>query len=261
MLVDGKAVSMDAIVLTDDQGGGYTYFKLRDLGAALGFKVDWTAQRGVIVETDGDSAPVVPETPVTGTKDIEVTSETTQWGVGCYVKDNGFGDGKLNNGKPITEENVLELLAEAEKIWPTSMSWTKPGTLNNHWYEWSGSVVDRVLLRNYNESTNYACGGFASMVSDYLFGLDSNPMHRVTDSSKIRPGDIIIHMTNGKVSHVTIAVSSPIVSGDLTGRVWTADGNSSSKVRWPEYQYGSPASEAMYNSFGTTWEIWSRYPA
>lgn len=51
VIVDGTPVNMEAIVLTDDDGGGYTYFKLRDLGAALGFKVDWTADRGVIVET------------------------------------------------------------------------------------------------------------------------------------------------------------------------------------------------------------------
>lgn len=43
VLVDGRAASLDAIVLTDDAGGGYTYFKLRDLGTALGFTVDWSA--------------------------------------------------------------------------------------------------------------------------------------------------------------------------------------------------------------------------
>ena len=32
----------------------------------------------------------------------------------------GIGDGYLTNGKPITEENVLELLSEIEKDWPPS---------------------------------------------------------------------------------------------------------------------------------------------
>lgn len=45
--VNGKAVALDAIVLTDDYGGGYTYYKLRDLGAALGFTVDWSEKTGV----------------------------------------------------------------------------------------------------------------------------------------------------------------------------------------------------------------------
>ena len=56
--VNGADVSLDAIVLTDDNGGAYTYFKLRDLGAALGFKVDWTGERGVFIETGAEAAPV-----------------------------------------------------------------------------------------------------------------------------------------------------------------------------------------------------------
>ena len=50
-MVDGKAADLAAFTLTDDNGGGYTYYKLRDLGTALGFKVDWTAQRGIYIET------------------------------------------------------------------------------------------------------------------------------------------------------------------------------------------------------------------
>lgn len=52
ILVDGKQTSMFVITLLDDQGGGYNYFKLRDLGKALGFNVGWTSQRGVFLETD-----------------------------------------------------------------------------------------------------------------------------------------------------------------------------------------------------------------
>ena len=60
VLVNGAPASLDAIVLTDDAGGGYTYFKLRDLGSALGFTVDWTSDRGVIVETGGSTQPTTP---------------------------------------------------------------------------------------------------------------------------------------------------------------------------------------------------------
>lgn len=42
--VNGVDVKMDAIVLTDDKGGDYTYYKLRDLGAAIGFGVDWDSE-------------------------------------------------------------------------------------------------------------------------------------------------------------------------------------------------------------------------
>ena len=49
--IDGDPVEMTAITLLDDAGGGYNYFKLRDLGKALGFHVGWSAETGVIVET------------------------------------------------------------------------------------------------------------------------------------------------------------------------------------------------------------------
>lgn len=39
--VDGKDADLSAIQLFDDNGGAYTYFKLRDLGTALGFGVDF----------------------------------------------------------------------------------------------------------------------------------------------------------------------------------------------------------------------------
>ncbi len=50
--VDGQSADLSAFVLTDDAGGGYTYYKLRDLGAALGFHVDWSAERGVFIKTN-----------------------------------------------------------------------------------------------------------------------------------------------------------------------------------------------------------------
>lgn len=50
--IDGAAADLAAIYLTDDSGGGYTYYQLRDLGRALGFNVGWSAERGIFIETD-----------------------------------------------------------------------------------------------------------------------------------------------------------------------------------------------------------------
>lgn len=50
--INGAPVELDAIILYDDNGGGYTYYKLRDLGRALGFNVSWDAKRQVCIETD-----------------------------------------------------------------------------------------------------------------------------------------------------------------------------------------------------------------
>ena len=52
-LVDGVYTPFDALTLTDDQGGGYTYYKLRDLGKALGFNVYWDGELSrVVLQSD-----------------------------------------------------------------------------------------------------------------------------------------------------------------------------------------------------------------
>ena len=49
--INGQTAALEAIMLKDDQGGAYTYYKLRDLGTNIGFKVDWSAEKGIFIET------------------------------------------------------------------------------------------------------------------------------------------------------------------------------------------------------------------
>ena len=42
---------MDCFMLTDDNGGGYTYYKLRNLGKRLGFYVNWLPEQGIIIDS------------------------------------------------------------------------------------------------------------------------------------------------------------------------------------------------------------------
>lgn len=49
--INERIVALDAIVLKDDNDGAYTYYKLRDLADAIGFTVDWSAERGIVIET------------------------------------------------------------------------------------------------------------------------------------------------------------------------------------------------------------------
>ncbi len=49
--INGYKPILTGITLTDDAGGEYNYFKLRDLGTALGFTVDWSNERGIFVTT------------------------------------------------------------------------------------------------------------------------------------------------------------------------------------------------------------------
>lgn len=50
--VNGAASDLTAIFLTNDEGGGYTYYQLRDLGKKLGFNVGWDSERGIFIETE-----------------------------------------------------------------------------------------------------------------------------------------------------------------------------------------------------------------
>ncbi len=51
--VDGVSLALQAFVIADDTGGGSTYFKLRDLGQALGFNVGFSDEQGkMFVESD-----------------------------------------------------------------------------------------------------------------------------------------------------------------------------------------------------------------
>ena len=49
--VAGQVVDLDAIVLTDDQGGGFTYYPLSLLGLALGFEGGIDVAEGWVIKT------------------------------------------------------------------------------------------------------------------------------------------------------------------------------------------------------------------
>ena len=50
--VNGSPVKLQGIVLTDDNGGAYTYYQLRDLGRQLNFDVQWKSGQGIMLDTD-----------------------------------------------------------------------------------------------------------------------------------------------------------------------------------------------------------------
>lgn len=106
---------------------------------------------------------------------------------------------KLANGKDITSANVLEIIAQIQREYPAGTIWGQQGTANNHYYAAGNNSTDvRACVRQWKipsgqlASTEYACGGFAAMVSDRIFGQSGFPAREVTDSSKVRAGDLIL---------------------------------------------------------------------
>lgn len=236
--VNGKQVSMTAYAIN-----GNNYVKLRDVAEAVDFNAYW----------DGKAVQIESDKPYTGESP---TSQTLQ----PQTVPQGTGDGYLTNGKPITEENVLELLRQIEQEWPSGTVWgthDTPGTYKNE----VPSTEAKRLMNAYRVNAYYACGGYASMVSSLLFGDTVNPARRVDDLSQIRPGDIIFRVRNdtGKVWHVTVALESP---NGMNSFHYT-DGNDGSAVYWPDSQH--PYSREVLDCYGTQGktyriEAWTRYP-
>ncbi len=170
------------------------------------------------------------------------------------------GVGCLTNGKPVSEENVLELLHEIEKDWPSGTVWgphTLAGTNKN---EIPGTVSGRVMDL-YWVNRVYGCSGYANMVSTLVFGDKTNPARQVKDLSQIRPGDILFLVRNdtGEIWHVMVALESP----NAMNALHYTDGNHGHIVYWPEAD--SPYSRENLNCYlgeGRTYrlEAWTRYP-
>ena len=209
----------------------------------------------------GPSEPTVPTV-----KDVVVTANTNATtnngsygstsGTAYDITDNGNPTGYLGNGKPINEANIAELLNKAKEIWPNDTRWTDSGTQNN-WYKAPGTLVRESLSRTatgatQNISPQFGCGGFAAMVSDYLFGKASNPYHRVTNFSDIRPGDIIVQMQNDNVARHVMIVTGINQTGSRAGYVFVAEGNLGNVIHWPGtsgWDAAGPDDLAAYGSY------------
>lgn len=168
--------------------------------------------------------------------------------------------GFLVNGKPITEENVLELLRELETRWPTGTLWGTHDTPNTNKNE-APCTQARNIMNQYRLSEYYGCSGYAAMVSSLIFGDNSNPGRRLDDLSQIRPGDIIfrVHNETGKVWHVVVALESP----NENHAFHVTEGNVGDTVQWPDQT--SSFGRNNLDSFGGNGktyhlEVWTRYP-
>ena len=199
----------------------------------------------------GATAAALLATP---TQAMEIQSPQTNSSVSILQ------DGFLTNGKPITEENVLELLRQLETEWPAQTPWDDPKLNPDTCKNIILSVESGKLMRSYHTNGTYGCGGYANMISSLLFGSQTNPCRRVEDLNQIRPGDIIFRVNNstGKVWHVTVALESP---NDVHAYHIT-DGNHSGAVYWPDRDnpYGRENLDSYGEGKSHHLEVWTRYP-
>ena len=147
-------------------------------------------------------------------------------------------EGYLTNGKPITEENIKAMLAEAEKGMPNGTKWDTSSFYN----------YGTRALGNYANA--YACSAYAGALSDYMFGKDV-PATRHQDFDKLKVGDII-WLKEGTWEHAVLVTSLRPSSADSYEYT---DGNNGGEVCWRWQNYMDDWSDAKKAST----YIYSRY--
>lgn len=170
--------------------------------------------------------------------------------------------GTLTNGKPVTEANILELLSELQAKYPEHTSFVNGYSAGNN------STDVRTAVRSYKDSnglycsTSAGCGGWAALVSDYIFGQTGFPARKIA-TADARPGDIAISVDgNGKLTHVFIVTSRAQHNDECQ---WTEFNGTDSNTTGPNNTY-----EIVWDIAHSDWDnpqpgdwtvdVWTRYP-
>ena len=160
--------------------------------------------------------------------------------------------GTLTNGKPITVENVTELMNELRAQYPNK---TDAG-------RYSGPAAIRQITKTYTFpegpcSTSAGCGGWAARVFDYIFGQDVT--FRQVSYDEARVGDLLIKVNDqGYATHVAIVSDRKTVNG-IPNMLCTTDanvGNSGVNVMlWDGARY-----DPIKYGLDITYDIYTVYP-
>ena len=187
----------------------YSRYNSSDVATGTG-----TTGTGAGTTTTTPTTPTTPETPSTGT----------------------YQAGYLANGKPITVENIQEMLEEFKKEYPEGTEWntdSKYDDLNSTLFGWAGG-----------------CNSFASMLSDYLFGKDA-PVNVHTNYDQIKVGDVIwVKNSSNGYSHVVV-----VTEVTNNGKYRCCSGNMGGQVSWSGLNY---ISDLQIASFSAS-RVYSRY--
>ena len=134
-----------------------------------------------------------------------------------------YVEGYLTNGKPITEENIKAMLAEAEKGMPTGTPWD-----NSSQYDYYTNALggNRKVI---------ACGAFASAVSDYIFGKDA-PVHKHQNFDNLKVGDIV-WLQSSKTGYNHAVVVTDLRPTTADSYMYVDGNNDTYGVWWEKYGY------------------------
>ena len=131
-----------------------------------------------------------------------------------------YYEGYLTNGKPITEENIKAMLAEAEKGMPEGTIWNEDSKYN-------------YTTKFFGKSWAGGCNSFAATLSDYIFGKNA-PITKHQNFNSIKVGDVV-YLKNSETgySHVVFVTDLQTTTSDS---YMYADGNNP-EILWEGYDY------------------------
>lgn len=125
-----------------------------------------------------------------------------------------YVEGYLTNGKPITEENIKAMLAEAEKGMPDKTAWTTGETY-------------KYVTPFFGKGWTSGCNSFSAGLSDYIFGKNA-PVKKHQDFDNLKVGDVIWWKDSSDgCDHVVFVTDMQ----SATEYIYS-NGNSSKKVWW-----------------------------
>lgn len=179
----------------------------------------------------------------------------------------------LRDGSAVTEENVLKIINEILKVYPNGTTWNANTTRNNNtsiggYTLGTPSSAVMQIQTNHNSSMTKACGGFAGLVSDAIFGGantggDKFPIRKLNSVSQIRPGDIIVRLnSDGTTDHIMTAASrirsSKTANNVQIYCIWAYHGNSNGSVVYDTYDSCYITDELYRDS---QYVAYTRYPS
>ena len=169
----------------------------------------------------------------------------------------------LANGKPVTEDNILELLSELQAKYPQNTSFVNGYRDGIKSYDVLKATNQyKAAGSNLSASTHSGCGGWAALVSDYIFGQTGFPARKIA-TADARPGDIGISLDgNGKATHIFIITSRAQHNDECQ---WTEFDGTDSNTTGPNNTY-----EIVWDIGHCDWDnpqpgdytvdVWTRYP-
>ncbi len=176
-------------------------------------------------------------------------------GMGEYTPAGPAGAALLS-GLPVTEENVKDLLQRVAAEWQ--------GDVRASTYAAGNSSAEvQAVIWSYTDangkklSMTSGSGGYAALLSDRVFGRYGFPARKLDDITKMRAGDIVITLDNGKIVRVSTYSGTKGDMMTLEGRLETGygmfylkdGGTAGSMVITPDDEFP-----------GRTYEVWTRYP-